>query len=201
MSSTDRFAAVGAQDRRERERAQRERLIVAAARELAEADGWDAVTTRRLADRIEYSQPVLYGHFPGGKDAIVGAVAVEGFAELAAAVRAAVPRGASSRDALAALAAAYLDFAAAHPAVYDAMFTLRTDLPFADDATPQPLKDAFAALEEVLGPAAGAADPGTFTEVGWAALHGMATLARAGRLRPEARTARLDALVGRLADT
>jgi AcrR family transcriptional regulator len=31
------------------------------------------VTTRRLADRIEYSQPALYSHFEG-KDAIVSAV-------------------------------------------------------------------------------------------------------------------------------
>lgn len=41
------------------------------------------MTTRRLAEQIEYSQPVLYSHF-SGKDAIMAAVAVEGFAELAA---------------------------------------------------------------------------------------------------------------------
>ncbi|MFC4083524.1 TetR family transcriptional regulator, partial [Amycolatopsis samaneae] len=68
--------------RRERDRAERERRIVAAARELAEAEGWDAVTTRRLAAKIEYSQPVLYSHF-SGKGAIMAAAAVEGFAELA----------------------------------------------------------------------------------------------------------------------
>ena len=38
------------QARRERERAEREKLIVTAARELAEAEGWDAVTTRRSPD-------------------------------------------------------------------------------------------------------------------------------------------------------
>ncbi|MEU2235159.1 TetR family transcriptional regulator, partial [Streptomyces vietnamensis] len=43
------------QERKQRERADRERLIVATARELAEQQGWDAVTTRRLAERIEYS--------------------------------------------------------------------------------------------------------------------------------------------------
>ena len=71
------------QERRDRERAQRRQVIVSAARELAEAEGWESVTTRRLADRIEYSQPVLYSHFEG-KDAIVSAVALEGFGELAA---------------------------------------------------------------------------------------------------------------------
>src|SRR5664280_3862698 len=70
------------QERREREMAQRRQVIVNAARELAEAEGWESVTTRRLADRIEYSQPVLYSHFEG-KDAIVTAVALEGYGELA----------------------------------------------------------------------------------------------------------------------
>jgi AcrR family transcriptional regulator len=46
------------EDRRERERAARRRLIVTTARMLAEAEGWDAVTTRRLSTEIEYSQPV-----------------------------------------------------------------------------------------------------------------------------------------------
>lgn len=41
------------QTRRERERAERERLIVSAAREPAETEGWDAVTTRRPAAEIE----------------------------------------------------------------------------------------------------------------------------------------------------
>ena len=71
---------------KQRRVAQRHERIVAAARDLAEAHGWDAVTTRRLADTIEYSQPVLYSHFKG-KDAIMAAVAVEGCAELAAELR------------------------------------------------------------------------------------------------------------------
>ncbi|MGW3869505.1 helix-turn-helix domain-containing protein, partial [Streptomyces sp. NPDC005069] len=65
------------QERKQRERAERERLIVATARELAEQQGWDAVTTRLLAERIEYSQPVLYSHFRGKRE-IIGAVALEG---------------------------------------------------------------------------------------------------------------------------
>jgi hypothetical protein len=74
------------QERRARERQQRRQVILDAARELAEAEGWESVTTRRLADRIEYSQPVLYSHFEG-KDAIVSAVALEGFSELSAILR------------------------------------------------------------------------------------------------------------------
>ncbi|HWN35157.1 MAG TPA: helix-turn-helix domain-containing protein, partial [Pseudonocardia sp.] len=67
------------QQRRERQRAERHRLILDTARRIAESEGWDAVTTRRLADAIEYSQPVLYSHF-AGKDEIVAAVALDGFA-------------------------------------------------------------------------------------------------------------------------
>jgi AcrR family transcriptional regulator len=187
------------QDRKQRERAERERLIVATARELAEQQGWDAVTTRRLAERIEYSQPVLYSHFRGKRE-IIGAVALEGAAEMAVAVRAAASGANSPRERVAALARAYLDFAARNPAVYDALFQLDGGLAFADEDTPEPLKDAFAALLESLGEVAGdGVDPGLFTEVFWASLHGLATLTRAGRLPRQDAEPRVKLLVDRLA--
>ncbi|MFJ3754908.1 TetR/AcrR family transcriptional regulator [Streptomyces sp. NPDC090080] len=187
------------QERKERERAHRERLIVATARELAEQQGWDAVTTRRLAERIEYSQPVLYSHFSGKRE-IIGAVALEGATEMAAAVRAAALAADGPRDRVIALARAYLGFAEGNPAVYDAMFQLDGGLAFAREDTPEPLKDAFAALLESLGEVAGeGVHPGLFTEVFWAALHGLATLTRAGRLPPEDAERRVRLLVDRLA--
>jgi AcrR family transcriptional regulator len=187
------------QERKERERAERERLIVATARELAEQQGWDAVTTRRLAERIEYSQPVLYSHFRGKRE-IIGAVALEGATEIAAAVRAATSAADGPRERVTALARAYLDFAAHNPAVYDALFQLDGGLAFAKEDTPEPLKDAFAALLESLGEVAGdGVHPGLFTEVFWAALHGLATLTRAGRLLPEDAAQRVELLVDRLA--
>src|ERR1043166_6956722 len=108
--------------RARRERAEPEGLIVTAAGELAEAEGWDAVTTRRLAAEIEYSQPVLYSHFKG-KDAIMAAVAVDGVAALATELRAARTAAPTPREALAAVGAAYARFAERRPALYDAMFT------------------------------------------------------------------------------
>ncbi|MFB7214343.1 TetR/AcrR family transcriptional regulator [Streptomyces sp. NPDC056255] len=187
------------QERKQRERAERERLIVATARELAEQQGWDAVTTRRLAERIEYSQPVLYSHFRGKRE-IIGAVALEGATELAVAVRAAASGANSPRERVAALARSYLDFAARHPAVYDALFQLDGGLAYAQEDTPEPLKDAFAALLETLAGVAGdGVDPGLFTETFWAALHGLATLTRAGRLPPEYTGQRVELLVDRLA--
>ncbi|MFE3580640.1 TetR/AcrR family transcriptional regulator [Streptomyces vinaceus] len=187
------------QERRERERAGRERLIVATARELAEQQGWDAVTTRRLAERIEYSQPVLYSHFRGKRE-IIGAVALEGATEMAAALRAASAAEEGPRARVTALARAYLDFAERNPAVYDAMFQLDGGLAFAHEDTPEPLKDAFAALLESLGEVAGeGVHPALFTEVFWAALHGQATLTRARRLPPGDTEGRVRLLVDRLA--
>ncbi|MEV5942475.1 TetR/AcrR family transcriptional regulator [Streptomyces sp. NPDC051994] len=187
------------QERKERERAVREHLIVATARELAEQQGWDAVTTRRLAERIEYSQPVLYTHFRGKRE-IIGAVALQGATEMAAAVRAATATADGPRERVTALARAYLDFAARNPAVYDAIFQLDGGLAYAQEDTPEPLKDAFAALLECLAEVAGGGvNPGLFTEVFWASLHGVVTLTRSRRLMPGETDQRVELLVDRLA--
>lgn len=181
------------QDRRAREKQRRERLIVAAAREIAEAEGWDAVTTRRLAEAIEYSQPVLYSHF-SGKDAIIKAAALEGFTELAVALRDARQAPRSPRAALLALARAYLEFAHTMPALYDAMFNL-AELPFAKPDTPAPLQDGFTEFREALAPFAPARSVDTLGEVFWSTLHGLATLSRSHRLRPDHAEQRLTLLV------
>jgi hypothetical protein len=80
------------------------------------------------------------------------------------------------------------------------MFSLSAGLPFADLATPAPLREAFGALLDTLGEVAGLVEPGLFVEVFWAALHGLVTLTRAGRLPPEHTAQRLDVLVDRLVD-
>jgi AcrR family transcriptional regulator len=185
-------------DRRERERAQRHERIIVAARELAEAEGWDAVTTRRLAESIEYSQPVLYSHFEN-KDAIVAAVAVQGFAELADILRNAVETAEPPDAALEAVARAYVAFAINQPALYDAMFTLAS-LPFGRPERPAPLREGFAALREAVAPVAGDRDPDILTQLTWSALHGLATLTRGGRLSDGADEARLTMLTDLLVE-
>jgi AcrR family transcriptional regulator len=184
-------------ERRERERADRRQVIVTAARQVAEAEGWDAVTTRRLADRIEYSQPVLYSHFEN-KDAIVAAVAVEGFGELALSLHNARERASSPDAAFREVASTYVEFAVANPALYDAMFSLATDLPFSRPDAPEELRAAFGELRESVTRLAGDRDPDTLTEVVWSALHGLATLTRAGRLRPDYHEARVAVMIDRL---
>ncbi|TWB69165.1 TetR family transcriptional regulator [Nitrospirillum amazonense] len=179
---------MGIAERKGRERAEREQRITAAARLIAESEGWSAVTIRRLAEEIEYSQPVLYSHFEN-RDAIVAAIAVQGFGELAAALREAVLGSTNHWKALESVAMAYLAFAREHPALYEAMFTLPTGLRFAEADTKPELKDAFMALAAAVGPAR--ADVEVATETFWAALHGLADLERSGRIRQGAREARV----------
>jgi AcrR family transcriptional regulator len=187
-------------DRRARERAARRQLITATARTLAEQEGWDAVTTRRLSTEIEYSQPVLYKHFSGMED-IVASVALQGFGELAGALSAARGGAAGGRDALARVAHAFIGFARDNPALFDAMFTRTTTLPFAADDTPAELNDGFAELRAAVELVAGTRDPDTLAEVVWASLHGLITLDRSGRLRPEHHAERVDTLIAGLVPT
>ena len=183
---------MGVVERKGRQRAEREQRITAAARLIAEGEGWPAVTIRRLAEEIEYSQPVLYSHFEN-RDAIVAAVAVAGFRDITLALRQAARASTDRRDALEKAAMTYLGFARRHPAVYEAMFTLPTGLRFAEAETRSELKDAFEALAVVVAPAS--PNVAVATETFWAALHGLAELERSGRIRHSARDERVALVV------
>jgi AcrR family transcriptional regulator len=143
--------------------------VIRAARRLAEADGWPAVTMRRLAGELGVTQPVLYSAFASRQE-IVDAVALSGFSDIAAALEA-VPASPMLRM------RAYRGFAVAHPRVYEAMFSLPSGLTFADDDTPAPLRRAFSGIREAFPDA-----DGSRAEVAWAALHGLVTLEASGRL-------------------
>lgn len=188
--------------RKARLREEREAQIVAAARVLAEEQGWEAVTTRRLADAIGYSQPVLYGHFPEGRSQIVTAVALVGFQDLAVALSAARPAPGADRsgeDRVRALVLAYLDFAERHPATYEAMFHLPIRAAFASEETPRAMREGFDAIvDTLLALDRPPADPGTAAEVVWGAMHGVATLERAGRYSVGNDDRRVDELVRRI---
>ena len=179
-------------ERKERQRAERYDLILARARELAEAEGWDAVTTRRLAGLIDYSQPVLYSHFKG-KAEIMAAVATQGFGELAARLEAETANADGSADTLRNLCVAYLEFAHSQSVVYEAMFVLPTKIKFASEETPPALRAAFAAFVNALGPDR---ESSIFlAEVLWSALHGMVVLEQSERIPTIGAEDRLDILV------
>src|SRR6516164_3602292 len=54
---------MGVKERKERERASVREQILDAARDMFVQDGVEAVTMRAIAQRIEYSAPVIYSHF------------------------------------------------------------------------------------------------------------------------------------------
>ncbi|MEU4417021.1 TetR/AcrR family transcriptional regulator [Nocardia salmonicida] len=184
-------------ERRERERADRRRRIVDTARELAETEGWGAVTARRLAEAIEYSQPVLYSHF-AGMESIIRAVALQGFVELAAELAQVRVVGGPPTRQLYAVAHAYVEFGVDQPALYEAMFVRVTELAFGSSQAPEPLQRAFAELRGVIEELAGEGDSESDTEVFWSALHGLVLLARSRRIRTDERGQPLDPLLTRL---
>ncbi|PZE70799.1 TetR family transcriptional regulator [Curtobacterium sp. MCPF17_018] len=154
--------------------------ITQAARGVAAAEGWDAVTMRRLASEIGVTQPVIYSAFAGGRQALIDAVALEGFKAIAVAMEA-VPADPQARM------QAYLGFAVDQPRVYDAMFSMPSGIEFGSGTAPNALQRAFAAIHEAFpGP------DGTEAEVAWATLHGLATLEIGGRLPASRSAARLD---------
>jgi AcrR family transcriptional regulator len=152
----------------------RREQITRAARAVAESEGWDAVTMRRVANEIGVTQPVLYSAFAGGRQAVIDAVAVGGFDAIAEALEAVDPEPFARLT-------AYLDFAVSHPRLYEAMFSMPSGLTFGDGKGPEPLRRAFAAIR-----AAFPAPDEIEAELAWATVHGLATLQVNGRL-PESR--------------
>ena len=69
---------MGIKERQVRDRETVRRAILDAARELFVAEGFQNVSIRKIAERIEYSPAAIYGYFPS-KDDIFFALAEEGF--------------------------------------------------------------------------------------------------------------------------
>jgi AcrR family transcriptional regulator len=178
-------------ERKLRDRQARRAQIISAARRIAELEGWPSVTVRRLSDEISYSQPVLYAHF-GSREGILAAVAIEGFQEIGWALERArkrVKRGTPVES----VAAAYLQFAASSPALYEVMFSLSLSVPFGDAATPPELRFAFSQLLALFE--GQSAKPEILSELFWASLHGIAELTRTKRFPQSRRKERVRAIV------
>jgi AcrR family transcriptional regulator len=154
----------------------RARQIVTAARELLEAEGAEALTMRRLAERLGIRAPSLYKHLPD-KAALEAAIIATGLEDSAAALEVALDEAAGTGEApLAALAGAYRAFALAHPHLY----RLMTDRPLPRDRLPAGVEARAAA--PVLR-AAGSQDRARAV---WAFAHGMVQLELARRFPPGA---------------
>jgi len=178
-------------ERKLRDKQARRAQIISAARRIAEREGWSNVTVRRLSDEISYSQPVLYAHF-GSRDGILAAVAIEGFQEIGLAMEKARKR-VKDGNTVASVAAAYLEFAASSPALYEVMFSLRLSVPFGEAATPPELRFAFSQLLELFPGQRSKSE--VITELFWASLHGIAELTRTRRFPRSRQKERVRALV------
>jgi AcrR family transcriptional regulator len=109
--------------RREREKLQLRQSILDAAREIAASEGWGAVTTRKVAERIEYSHPTIYEHFDS-KNALLGELTREGYRQLLAELRAVRAKAAYPTQTARDMALAYCTFAWTHRELYEAMHGL-----------------------------------------------------------------------------
>ena len=178
-------------ERKQRDREARRAQIISAARRIAELEGWPSVTVRRLSDEISYSQPVLYGHFES-REGILAAVAIEGFQEIGLALEKARKRAKPGKM-VESVASAYLEFAASSPALYEVMFSLSLNIPFADAATPPELRFAFAQLLEMFQ--GQGSKPEVLSELFWAGLHGIADLTRTKRFPPSRQKERVKIFV------
>ncbi len=191
LSMASKLATNRIAERKLRDKKARRAQIISAARRIAELEGWSNVTVRRLSDEISYSQPVLYAHF-GSRDGIPAAVALEGFREMGLTLEKARKR-AKRGNAVESVAAAYLEFAASSPALYEVMFSLGLSVRFDDPATPPELRFAFSQLLALFQ--GRRSKPEVISELFWASLHGIAELTRTKRFPPSRQKERVRALV------
>jgi len=162
----------------------RGRLCEVAARLLAEL-GRDGFNMRELASRMGVSAMTTYRYFKDKND-ILGAMRDRAFARLADRFETAVASFTACDEKIAALGAAYADFARHETEHYTLMFDLA--LPKSRTSSPVPEDElrARALLAEPLHQMAAegqlAGDPDTTAKILWAALHGIAVLHLTGRI-------------------
>jgi AcrR family transcriptional regulator len=108
---------MGVRERRQRQREELRQAILDTAREIASAEGWPSVTIRRVAEKIEYSPPVIYEHF-ASKEQIVVELFRQGFRELLEAMRAARDAQTDPVEAVLAIGRVYWAFSVAHPEMH-----------------------------------------------------------------------------------
>jgi AcrR family transcriptional regulator len=173
---------------KERRRRQREELrggILAAAREIASAEGWQAVTIRKIAGLIEYSPPVIYEYF-GSKDEILLELVRMGYAEQLEAVEAAGRAATGPEEALLGMCRAWLDSAFRSPDLYQVMYGLGgVSFPVAElQREGEKIGDAMGkTIEEILRKnGKEIEDVGGKVATLWAIGHGFAALTMAGRI-------------------
>ena len=176
---------MGTLERRERERQELRTRILDAARELFVEEGYDAVTMRKIADRIEYSPTAIYFHFRD-KQALLRELVDADFGSLASQFQK-IARIADPIERLRKIGQAYVDFGLNYRNHYRLMFMT----PHPEAMKPEesrikhgnPEEDAYAFLRETVAAAIAAgrmrpelSDPDLVSQIVWAGTHGVISL-------------------------
>ena len=148
---------MGIKQRREREKQEVKQGILMAAREIARQEGWQSVTIRKVAERIEYSPPTIYEYFESKEDILIELLR-EGFRQMAAALKAVREVTEDPEQRLLNMAEAYWNFAMSNPELYQVMNGLG-GVSFDCLEKPPAAREAFVTTQEAL--------------VGWAQARGV----------------------------
>ncbi len=173
-------------DRRTRELQETREKILDAARDMFSQEGFDAVTMRAVADRIEYTPTAIYHHFKN-KHALLSEICARDFGMLAQHFVSSITT-ADPVQRILEVGQTYLQFAEDHPSHYRFMFMTVFPQPQypADLVAEQrgnPVKDAYAYLREACRQAIASGalrpeitDPDELAQILWGGVHGMISL-------------------------
>lgn len=177
---------MGIKERREREKQATRQLILDAARELFVQEGYEAMTMRRVAEKIEYSATAIYVHFKD-KAALIQELCAHDFLRFAEVLNK-VAKVKDPVERLRKMGRAYVDFAQEYPTTYRLLFMERR--PAEASATgsegPEqgnPEQDAYAFLRHCVQEAKDAdcfkpehQDVDMVSQALWGGLHGLVAL-------------------------
>jgi AcrR family transcriptional regulator len=166
--------------------------LVAAAAALIAKKGPQGFSLREVARRAHVSQAAPYWHF-ADREALLAAVAEQGFLELAAELTQVWTEEADPRGRLQALGAAYVRFALRQPSYLRVMFgpevPVKTDHPALHRASRKTLILLTAAIADAqLGGVVRAGDPDELAIATWSIVHGLAALLVDGQLQGKGAT-------------
>lgn len=162
-------------------------VLIAVARDMLERDGPEALSLRAVAQGAGVSRTAPYNHFDD-KEALLAALAEDGFRAFAAAQRDAA-EGATSDAGLVAIGRAYVGFALTHPQLYRLMYGVGVAdwcrHPAVTEAKRASFEPVQTALAEHLGPGTDGALLRIAAVAAWAEVHGLSMLLLDGSLRPD----------------
>lgn len=95
--------------------------ILAASLDIVKEEGWSALSMRKIADKIEYTAPIIYEYF-SNKDAILLELTRMGYKKLALQMEEAKSKLEDPAEQLEAMWLAYWNFAFAEKELYQVMF-------------------------------------------------------------------------------